>query len=434
MRPLPSTLPGLAAAENSSLTLRRIRLCLMFFFLMTESALADLAMQHMSHQRHNIPGGRAALLGGAYTAISSDPSGLVYNPAGLTFSQTEVSVNTWIQDDTNFVFKGAINGEDFHESSKTRYASFVGGVLKKNIISLGYAATTLDNRDLNQNDNFSGISDQPGMTSEFKRIHQESNLLDLLGGGIAFKIGPSFSIGSSVFYYTRTIESMDYQLVKNNGGSGNIIESKYKVDNTGIMYLTGIILKTGTLSAGISYRGSSVQKNSTGMVGEIVSFKNAENPTFQSVVTSDNHIYDEYVPPTWQIGMAFIPNPYFLISGDLLYHEGKSMNGQSPDRENTFNYSLGIEGGFTNFRLLIGAFSNNSMFPKLKNGLVNQSPHIDYSGFSGGVSFGTKNQEALIGAVMQTGEGRAQIIINSPDTQKVESKTIIYLGSVRFRL
>ena len=51
-----------------------------------------------NHYSNQLIGYRAAGLGGAYTAISDDPSGLYYNPAGIVYAQTSnlsASVNAF---------------------------------------------------------------------------------------------------------------------------------------------------------------------------------------------------------------------------------------------------------------------------------------------------------------------------------------------------
>lgn len=413
----------------------RLSLSIAFVVAMAPCRLfADLAQQHMSHQRLVIPGGRSALLGGAYTALSDDPSGSYYNPAGLSFAKNnEITVNSWIQDASEVVFKGAVNGEDFHEESATRYASFVGGIFKHGIFTGGYSVVALDNRNINQNDTFSGISDQPGFTSDFKRVHQESNKYDLMGGSAAVRLG-MLSIGSSAFYYIRTIEAMDYQLVQNVGGSGRVIESKYKVNNTGLVNVTGMTLRGSEMAVGLSYRSAFNQSNNSDFNYESVGYETDKAPTHTSITSTNTHIYDEIIPATLQIGAAWFPSPLFLVSADVLHHDGVKTDGTSPERISTFNYSLGFESAFSFVKLAVGTFSNFTMFKRIVDGGTNQPAHIDYYGYTGGLTVATKSQEATFGFVQQEGKGEAQIVLNSTDVQKVEAGSKVYLVSWRLKL
>jgi len=48
-----------------------------------------------NHYHDFLIGERAAAMGGAYTAISNDPTGLFYNPGGIVFSNDkEISLST----------------------------------------------------------------------------------------------------------------------------------------------------------------------------------------------------------------------------------------------------------------------------------------------------------------------------------------------------
>lgn len=48
------------------------------------------------HYRNFLPGDRAGSMGGAYTAISDDPSGAFYNPAGLAIgNKLSINVNAF---------------------------------------------------------------------------------------------------------------------------------------------------------------------------------------------------------------------------------------------------------------------------------------------------------------------------------------------------
>src|SRR3989338_10609470 len=62
-------------------------LLLVIFMLITHhSSLITEVFADEYHYNNIIIGDRASGMGGAYTAISDDPSGLYYNPAGIAFS------------------------------------------------------------------------------------------------------------------------------------------------------------------------------------------------------------------------------------------------------------------------------------------------------------------------------------------------------------
>lgn len=399
-------------------------------------ARADLARQHQSFDRLVLPGGRAAMMGGAYTALSNDPSGLFYNPAGIVQgTQNQVSLNTWSTNRSEVVFKEAVRGQDFTETSNTLFGGFAGGVFHKKWITLGYVIATLDKRNINQDDYFYDISSEEGQARDFTRIHQESNSYDLFGASVAFSLGKSWSIGLASFYYDRSIEAMDYQQVTFNGGQVLVQESKVRVSNQGFHG-----------NAGLQYRGDDISLGASVRIGEPVLNKGSLN--FNSVThavantvpdvvnySSDDYEADtEIIPTIYRLGLAFHPAPGFLVSTDLTYSSPVKVDNGSPDRLGTWNYALGLETGFTNWRLMLGVFTNNSTFPEIQSDGANQTAHLDYLGKTIGTSIITKSFDLHLGFVRQDGRGTAQIVAGATANQRVEATTENILLSWTFKL
>jgi long-chain fatty acid transport protein len=399
-------------------------------------ARADLARQHQSFDRLVLPGGRAAMLGGAYTALSNDPSGLFYNPAGIVDgTQNQVSLNTWSTNRSEVVFKEAVKGQDYTETSNTFFGGFAGGIFHKKWITLGYVIATLDKRNINQDDYFYGISDEEGQARDFTRIHQESNSYDLFGSSMAFSMGKSWSIGGAAFYYDRSIEAMDYQQVLFNGGQVLVQESKVRVSNQGFHG-----------SAGLQYHGENASLGFSVRVGEPILNKGSMN--FNSVThavantvpevvnySSDDYAIDtEIIPTIYRMGVAFHPAKGFLVTSDLSYSAAVEVDNGSPDRLGTWNYALGLETGFTNWRLMLGVFTNNSTFPEIQADGTNQIAHLDYIGKTIGTSILTKTFDLHLGFIRQDGRGIAQIVAGATTNQKVEATTENVLLSWTFKL
>ena len=81
---------------------------------------------------HNINGfflgEKAAGLGGAYTAISDDPSGAYYNPAGLTFAyDNSISFQRAISQEQIKLMKNVIGpGQGYSRNSQNYIPNFFG--------------------------------------------------------------------------------------------------------------------------------------------------------------------------------------------------------------------------------------------------------------------------------------------------------------------
>lgn len=383
-------------------------------------AYADLAKQHQSFDRLMLPGGRSAMLGGAFTALSDDPSGLFYNPAGtVQGKQNQVSLNTWSTNRSQTIFKEAVHGQDFTETSNTLFGGFAGGIVHRNWVTLGYVIATLDKRNINQNDYFYDITTDEGQARDFTRIHQESNSFDLFGASMAFELGKHWSIGGAAFYYDRTIEAMDYQQVLFNGGQVLVQESKIKIGNKGFQGVGGLQYHGEDLSLGVSVRvGESVINKGSLNYNSVT---HAVADTVPEVVNFSTDDYDadaEAIPTIYRAGAAWHPADGFILSGDVSYSAPLSVANQT-DRQGTLNYALGLETGFTGWRMMLGFFTNNSTFPKVRAETSNQTAHLDYVGKSIGTSIVTKTFDLHIGYVRQDGRGWGQIVAGASDQQKV---------------
>ncbi len=376
------------------------------------------------------------MLGGAYTALSNDPSGLFYNPAGIVQgTQNQVSLNTWSTNRSEVVFKEAVKGQDFTETSNTLFGGFAGGIFHKKWITLGYVIATLDKRNINQDDYFSDITDEDGQARDFTRIHQESNSYDLFGASAAFSLGKSFSIGLAAFYYDRSIEAMDYQQVIFNGGQVLVQESKIRVSNRGFHGSAGLQFHGEDLSLGASIRVGEPVINKGSLNFNSVTHAVAESVPDVVSYSSDSYTLDnEIIPTLYRMGLAFHPAKGFLLSTDFSYSAPVSVSNGSPDRLGTWNYALGLETGFTSWRFMMGVFTNNSTFPEIQADGTNQTAHLDYVGKSIGTSILTKSFDLHLGFIRQDGIGSAQIVAGATESQRVEATTENILLSWTFKL
>jgi len=95
-----------------------------YCLLLTGPAFADDL-----HYNNILVGDRAAGMGGAYTAVADDPSGLYYNPAGIVFApgrSFSASVNAfqYSQKEYKDVLGGTAGSENLQTCNPTTSASF----------------------------------------------------------------------------------------------------------------------------------------------------------------------------------------------------------------------------------------------------------------------------------------------------------------------
>lgn len=408
---------------------RCLKWLIFIFFLCTFST--NIFAQ-VSHQKDILPGGRAALLGGAFTAIADDPSCGHYNPAGCSFAgRNEISVSGNALKESYLTYKEAINGQDFTETSTAIFPSFVGANYNWGPFAIGYSYMMLDAKNINQNDHFDNISTEETTTQTLHRTHQEMNTLMHAGANMALRIGKRLSIGLAASYYVRDVEASDHMLTRNSSGSILAIDYKYTTKNEGLITMTGVMLKMDTWSIGAALKTPKSLNDRTILFSDIINYSSssASAPTTESNVERVEYMA-ELIPRTYQVGLAWFPKKACQFSLDGYFHEGKKHPHVSEggyDIHNTLNYALGFESLNGPIVLRLGAFTNNSLYEKPTEGLTGQPTYINYMGMSGGLGIVGKIYEGMAGVIYQKGSGQGQIILDSTTIQNVEGASTTYL-------
>ena len=257
----------------------------------------------------------------------------------------------------------------------------------------------------------------------------------MFGLSLAVALGKSWSLGGIVMLYDRSIESMDYQLVEYNDGHALVQESKVKVSNQGLMSSLGISYKGDILSLGLATRLGQPIRDQGRIHLNTVSYPQSSSVPIITKVASDQYTHDsELIPTIIRSGIAWHPTPYFLLSQDIAYSLPLSSNNTSPDRKGTWNYAIGMEVGPKALTLMLGAFTNNSMFPDINSEQTNQGVHVDYSGRSGGIAISGQGLYIVLGYVKQAGKGKAQIIAGSSAIQAMHASLENFVLSWNFKL
>lgn len=399
------------------------------------SSLANLARADTSHQKDVLPGGRAAFMGGAYTAIADDPSCGYYNPAGCAYAKKKEmwSTGTALKDNS-VKYEKAIKGVDFIETSHSIFPAFVGANYNFEPVAIGYSFITLDSTNINQSDAIPDISSDQNVTQSYSRTHQQAINYMHAGATVALKLGKRFSIGVSEYYYVRDIQDTDHQMSQASSGSLYVLDYKYTTKNEGLITVVGILGRFDHLSLGLSVRSAFDWNDYTRINNDSVSYTSGQ--TGVPVVSSREsaiHTLDEVTPNTLQFGAAWEPTKWFVLSSDVYFHQKKEHPyknlqgiGDKYNLQNTLNFAVGAELLLGPFAVRSGVFTNNSGYHTPREDQENQPVSIDYLGYAIGFGIIGKNFEGSAGAVIQRGTGRGQLITDNPTVQNVEGSSYLY--------
>ncbi|MBK8394961.1 MAG: hypothetical protein IPL26_06895 [Leptospiraceae bacterium] len=112
-------------------------------------------------------GEKAAGLGGAYTAISDDPSGAYYNPAGLTFAyDNSVSLSASNITRTSKSYQNVIGpGQGYLRDSQNYIPNFFGIVKEVGKYKVGFSIVNTLNETFNRADQIVNPIYYPSITS-----------------------------------------------------------------------------------------------------------------------------------------------------------------------------------------------------------------------------------------------------------------------------
>lgn len=388
-----------------------------------------------AHQRSVLPGVRAAALGGAYAALSDDPTGGYYNPAGMVFArQTSLSVSANAFMRSEITYENALNGQDFSEHAQSLYPSFAGVLSRFDGLALGYSYCTLDSREIDQADRFNAVDDELGNLSAYSRTHQESQKSVLFGFSASAQLSQAFGIGLSQYGYYRTFAASTHQLAELQNNSWIVADTKYEGKNLGLLTVVGLMLRTKLWSIGLVARLPRAVSDESVVHTDLV-FGPISKPSGADIAKGDmtSSFFEEMMPRTYQLGLAWLPSSAVTLTSEVLYHEG--VENSDPELSNlgldpTVNFSTGWEWHLRSWALRMGAFTDNSMTRVPEPAGVNQPTHVDYVGASFGLGIEGKQYDLGVTVTKKVGRGKSQIISGRDEIQNVraESESLVLGG------
>lgn len=143
--------------SREPLAVSRIFLQLTAILLTANCLLPPKAGADELHYNNILVGDRAAGMGGAYTAISDDPSGLYYNPAGIVFApgrSFSASVNAFQYSQKKY--KDVLGGNGWERRSSNLQPNYFGIIQPLGEGKIGFSYAVPDSRLEDQDQTFGG--------------------------------------------------------------------------------------------------------------------------------------------------------------------------------------------------------------------------------------------------------------------------------------
>lgn len=406
------------------------------------------------HYANFIAGDRAIGLGGAYTALSNDASGVVYNPAGLAFAETNEisgSANAFFSQKTTY--KKALGNADFTEDNGGSLSPFVGGLyrLEDKVpgLAAGFAIYATDNAVKNQNQ---FIREQDFQGSTISRLHREvheTSATGYYGGAVSKLIGKTFSVGLGASILMVDELSQSYQDIGQKVTTASVVATKYttrairtelgvkglepvlgfRFAVTQNMFLGLAIKKAVLLSQGYQYdleESSSLLDASNKVVAGAATDPDV---AIKRISTKVEKPLKDW-PAEIRGGVAYSKAQAFTLALDVSHHLASTGGDPSFDRKAVTNVAAGFE-AYPAAIVAVrgGVFTNRDARAVPKAGGSNQPDHIDYTGATLSAVYVSDEKQISAGVVYQSGSGKAQKLGAGPIQDVTSSSTTIILAS-----
>lgn len=372
-----------------------------------------------SRYKELLPGDRAATMGGAYSAIADEATGAYYNPAGLIFGADDSM--TSISNATNFVRRsidGSVPGET-EEMEGWRYLINYVGYMKRMddmIVGLSYAID--DSTETYENEEFSNglIVNRKGDDRTYK-----------YGPSLAFETAGGLALGATLYIYQREYY-MQTNRIYNDGGANE----RWTFDSVEGHEIGGNLILGAQWQALDKVSMSLVLKKTKLLYSREYSQYAEKGDSSTDINYSSSFVTRDLrkTPLSTTLGMAWFPNPYFILSVDLDYYLIDDTN-----KEDVFNVSMGAE-YFLNEKHVIraGLFTNNDNDTDPDN-TTTKLENVDMMGASLGYSIYNASSVITIGGVWQFGNGKTQANPDDPTTtQDVFRESYSYILAVSLTL
>lgn len=344
-------------------------------------------------------GERAAGLGGAFTAISDDPSGAFYNPAGLAFSMHDgfsISASNYKQ--VTKTYKNIDSpGQEYTQKYSGYDPNFVGLLKTFDGWKFGFSVVNTYNLQYERADQVNFPLNSPTINSTRNYSRDKASQI-LVGPSAAILLTPKLSIGGTLYYLhdTRNLSRSQFQQF-----SDFSFVNKTFIDNrqtSGLLPILGIQYQASQkLSLGASLRHIFVTggnrlynevytDSSRGNGQNSVDF--IEGTTSRGFTSVENGVQtvrpklNSRIPETTEmrVGFAYFPTSRLMTSFDTIYTSGFKRAGDQTSlrfqgtrnnlvftendireltRVSTLNFALGVEYYLADtFAVLLGGYTN----------------------------------------------------------------------------
>ena len=353
------------------------------------------------HSIQGFYGQRAAGLGGAYTAVSDDPSGAYYNPAGLAFAfDDSISISA---SNYKIITKKYENvdspSQTYTQTSKTYLPNFIGVVKNMGKYKMGISIVNTINDSFNRNTQIIAPLFSPTINNT-KIYNLENYKQYLFGPSFAYALNSKLSLGATFYFFEDTQGIARTYLQQYTDGS--YVSQSY-VDNRRTLGLNPIVglqymvtpkfsLRQKIVTSGnrlySKFYLDSLQSSSTNNVDLTEGTHKANAASEGSYITIKRPLNKD-IPQNkeFRLGSAWFATRKLMVATDLIYTEAYSKKKSNTEfsvgsnarliqndseilelnYKSTLNYAIGFEYFLSDIlSFSAGTFTNNANTKEIK--------------------------------------------------------------------
>ena len=390
--------------------------------------VGEFATADEYHYNNMLIGDRAAGMGGAYTAISDDATGLYYNPAGIVYvgdKNFSASVNAYYSQSKKY--DNVIGNQAFERNSSALLANFFGIVKSFGKYKVGFSYAVPDSVSENQNQVFSNVNPY---TSRFTINLNNRDSTYNFGPSIATEINDDLSVGVTLYVHQRDAQLILNQFLEGtdpnlNTPVANWKNDYFRISETGIRPILGLawapvekvslgfaLSKTFVLNSSSSQQLTCLETSTYNVTNNQVQCFNGVNaPTVQVPTIVGSGIKRDY-PTHLALGAAYFSSRDLLFSADWSYNTAVK-DAVFGDKVATYNMAVGSEYYLTRkWAVRAGLFTNLSNAPDIQAGVTNIPEQINLYGASLSISNFSGTSSVTVGGSFNYGKGKSQILDN----------------------
>lgn len=360
------------------------------FVLMLPSSVGAVSLRYFDV----VVGGRAAQMGGAFTALADDATATYYNPAGLVQIETNsfsLSANAF--DVQTYTIQDLIAGHDITLTSQAFYPTSWGVVKKLGKARGAISAVVISNLNASTTNR---LEDVVFSGTTLDNVVVDMTLQEqvyLVGPSLAYPLRPDLMIGATVYYWYGDSKQDQTVFVEiDNPLQQDEQINRQEAITQGVSAAVGLLAKPSEIySLALLLRSPTYLRQEIEFQQREYSFDETDlTEPFRREFDEDEESESAERPFGAVVGAAFHPKTGMTIALDLSYSHSASYTsaGRKIKFEPVVNGALGGEILLRpRVPLRAGVYTNRTAAPELNSRPTEQNDHVDYYGVTLGTGY-----------------------------------------------